>query len=178
MRSSPTRSICPLTRPPHPPCRHPEDGALVSADFYRIVPVGASAELQDIGGQRGEAAVGVLSSQVVRDLLTSRKGRLSRSSFFPRGALPSQHRCVLAPARAIAFSTSSPLPHIATTHANGCLKGRKTTVSRHQILSALFQEHRVPTRRTSAAVRSCLPVRERPLRASPEYELRSIEGEW
>jgi hypothetical protein len=36
------------------------------------------------------------------------------------------------------------LLHIAATHANGSLKSRETTVSRHQLLSALFQDHRVP----------------------------------
>jgi hypothetical protein len=43
----------------------------VSLDFYKIVPIGAAAELQDIGEQRGEAAVGVLSSRYVRDFLVS-----------------------------------------------------------------------------------------------------------
>jgi hypothetical protein len=44
-------------------------GALMSLNFYKIASIGAAAELQDIGRQRGEAAMGVLSSRIVRDLL-------------------------------------------------------------------------------------------------------------
>ncbi|KAJ7726070.1 hypothetical protein B0H14DRAFT_2641181 [Mycena olivaceomarginata] len=46
--------------------------------------------------------------------------------FFRRVALPSQQCCVLAAStRTIALSTSSRLPHIAATHANGWLKSRR-----------------------------------------------------
>ncbi|KAF8124029.1 hypothetical protein K438DRAFT_1893820 [Mycena galopus ATCC 62051] len=103
-RSSQTRSIRPLSRPLRPPCCHPACGALL------IMPIGAAAELHDIGGQRREAALWVLSSRIVHDLL---------------------QRCVLAAsARTIALSTSS-LLRITATHANGWLKSRQTTVSRN-----------------------------------------------
>jgi hypothetical protein len=70
MSSSQPRSVRPLSRPLRPPRPHPACGALlVSLDFYKIVPIGAAAELQDIGGQRREAAMGMLSSRTVCDLL-------------------------------------------------------------------------------------------------------------
>ncbi|KAJ7787517.1 hypothetical protein B0H14DRAFT_3893003 [Mycena olivaceomarginata] len=191
---------------------------LMSLNFYKIAPIGAAAELQDIGGQRGEAAMGC----------------------YPPGLPPVTLFCFfdVSPSRRSNAASSQ------LTHANGWLKSRDTTVSRHQILSALFQHHRVPhaayafifdapvpPRRTdfsphipssphdtrpyrlcpvcsgpptstlladtfvcqrsrgcqqSTAACSCLPVRERPLRASPDrsppigapYELWGIEAEW
>ncbi|KAF8155161.1 hypothetical protein K438DRAFT_1863021, partial [Mycena galopus ATCC 62051] len=63
--------------------------------------------------------------------------------FFQRVALPLQQCCVLAASvRTIALSTWS-LLRITATHAIGWLKSRQTTVSRHLILLALFQDHRV-----------------------------------
>jgi hypothetical protein len=58
------RSSQPSIRPPSlkttaSPTPPPVCGTLlVSLDFYKIAPIGAAAELQDIGGQRGEAAMG------------------------------------------------------------------------------------------------------------------------
>ncbi|KAJ7806973.1 hypothetical protein B0H14DRAFT_2610046 [Mycena olivaceomarginata] len=71
MCSSQPRSIRPrLSRLPLLPHRYPACGALlVSHNFYKITPISATAELQDIDGQWGEAAMGVLSSQIVPDLL-------------------------------------------------------------------------------------------------------------
>ncbi|KAJ7806901.1 hypothetical protein B0H14DRAFT_1565397 [Mycena olivaceomarginata] len=142
--------------------------------------------------------MGVLSSRIVRDLLvyvfpsvpllfsrvpfllpTSRTGRLSRSSVSSTCVLPSQQRCVLAAsAHTITLSTSSRLPHIAATHANGWLKSRETTVSRHQILSALFQDHRVPhaaygTRPIGAILRPFGVHLRRPRSTSPTSHIPS-----
>jgi hypothetical protein len=170
MRSCQPRSGRPLSRPPRPLCRHPACGALlVSFDFYKIAPIGAAAELQDIGEQRGKAAVGVLSSRIVSDLLVCVFPSVPFTFFLvcslscadvahrPPVALfllfdmsPSRRHNAASSQRlsALALSTSSPLLHIAAMHAEGSLKSRETTVSRHQILSVLFQDHRVPTRRT------------------------------
>ncbi|KAJ7829630.1 hypothetical protein B0H13DRAFT_2435230 [Mycena leptocephala] len=164
---------------------------LVSLDFHKIALIGAAAELQDICGQRGEAAVGCYPPGLSAIFLPP----VALLFFFRRVALPSPQRCVLAAsARTPALSMLSPLLYIAATHANGSLKSRETTVSRHQILSALFQDHRVPDAAYVARppqpclpTPSCVsPVRERPLRGSPArslaigvpYELWCIEGGW
>ncbi|KAF8129140.1 hypothetical protein K438DRAFT_1887765 [Mycena galopus ATCC 62051] len=141
-RSSQPRSVRPLSRPLRPPMPPPSVRCppRVSRFLYKITPIGAAGKLQDIGGQRGEAAMWVLSSRIVHDLLAACHALL----FFQRIALPLQQRCVLAAsARTIALSTWS-LLRITATHANGWLKSRETTVSRHLILLALFQDHRVP----------------------------------
>ncbi|KAJ7790631.1 hypothetical protein B0H14DRAFT_3569015 [Mycena olivaceomarginata] len=94
---------------------------LMSLNFYNIAPIGAAAELQEIG-------------------------RLSRSSVFstcrPPVTATLRPRSVCTHNRSLHVVPA--VTHIAVTHTNGWLKSRDTTVSRHQILSALFQHHRVP----------------------------------
>ncbi|KAF8155122.1 hypothetical protein K438DRAFT_1862926, partial [Mycena galopus ATCC 62051] len=138
-RSSQPRSVRPFSKPLRPPMPPPSVRCLsrVSRFLYKITPIGTAAELQDIDGQRGEAAMWVLSSRIVHDLLAACHALF----FFRRVALPLQQHCVFAAsARTIALSMWS-LLRITATHANGWLKSRETTVPRHLILSALFQDH-------------------------------------
>ncbi|KAJ7784822.1 hypothetical protein B0H14DRAFT_3584754 [Mycena olivaceomarginata] len=105
----------------------PHAAALVSLNFQRIVPTGAMAGLQGHRRATGrETAVGVLSSRLSTIFCNAASSQCLRA----QSLSPRRPRC----------RTSQ------GTHANGWLKSRETIVPRHQILSALLQNHRAPPR--------------------------------
>ncbi|KAF8175244.1 hypothetical protein K438DRAFT_1848046, partial [Mycena galopus ATCC 62051] len=139
-RSSQTRSVRPLSRPLRPPCRHPACGALLlSLDLYtRSRPSAPQPSCRTSTGNAEKRPCGSYPP----GLSTMHRPPVTLFFFFDvspsrySNAASSQHL------RTIALSTWS-LLRITATHANGWLKSRETTVSRHLILLALFQDHRV-----------------------------------
>ncbi|KAJ7813033.1 hypothetical protein B0H14DRAFT_3879451 [Mycena olivaceomarginata] len=96
MRWSQSRSVRPLSRPPRPPRRHPACGTLlVSLDLYIIEPIGTAAELQDIGGQRGKAAVGAACLALLFfDVSPSHRSNAASSQRLRAQSLSARHpRC-------------------------------------------------------------------------------------
>ncbi|KAJ7823864.1 hypothetical protein B0H14DRAFT_1307240 [Mycena olivaceomarginata] len=142
MRWRQNRSVRPLSRPPTSPTPATQRAVPSCLSIYTgIEPIGAAAKLPDIGGQRGEAAVEVLSLRIIRDLLAACLALL----FFQRVALLSQQ--TPRPRSACARNRSLHVIPAAAHRSDACKRvaqERETTVPRHQILSALLQNRRVP----------------------------------